>query len=208
MILRINQRRQYLEFLHFILNKMNVIIVHGSNSSEKDAKFGKPENERHWMPWLKENLEKKGTNVSNQLYPKDWNPNYNSWKKKFERNNINEKTILVGHSAGCGFLLRWLGKSKRKINKLILVAPAIIKSERWKFINDLLDFEINRNINNFVNEFVIFVSDNDSNEILESVSLLSKIFKIKPIELKNKGHFTLGDMKTKEFPELLNKILE
>jgi hypothetical protein len=50
---------------------MNVIIVHGSNSSEEESKEGKPENERHWKPWLKRNLQSKGIIVSNQLYPRD-----------------------------------------------------------------------------------------------------------------------------------------
>ncbi len=48
---------------------MNVIIVHGSNSSKKESKEGKPENERHWKPWLKKELEKRGIPVSNEFYP-------------------------------------------------------------------------------------------------------------------------------------------
>ena len=36
---------------------MNCIIVHGCNSSEKGSKEGKPENERHWKPWLNSSQE-------------------------------------------------------------------------------------------------------------------------------------------------------
>jgi hypothetical protein len=187
---------------------MNVIIVHGSNSSEKDAREGKPENKRHWMPWLKKNLEKEDIEVSNKLYPKDWIPDYNNWKKEFEKNKIDENSILVGHSAGCAFLLRWLGEKKKKVSKLILIAPAVIPSEKWTFINDLLDFEINRDIRYFVNKITVFVSNNDSKEILKSVEFISELFNISPTKLLNKGHFTFEDMGTKEFPELLCKILE
>jgi uncharacterized protein len=160
------------------------------------------------MPWLKNNLEKRGINVSNKLYPCDWNPIYTEWKKEFEKSIINEDTILVGHSAGCGFLIRWLGESKKKVNKVILVAPAVIQSKKWKFINNLLDFELNKDIIKFVNKTVIFFSDNDSKEILNSVNKLSELFYIKPTKLKNHGHFTFGDMGTDEFPELLDKILK
>lgn len=46
----------------------NCIIVQGSNSSEKLSKEGKPENLRHWKPWLKRKLEENGIKTSNELY--------------------------------------------------------------------------------------------------------------------------------------------
>lgn len=187
---------------------MNVIIVHGSNSSEEEAKKGKPENKRHWMPWLKKILEKDDIDVSNKLYPRDWNPHYTDWKKEFEKNKIDENSILVGHSAGCAFLLRWLGEKKKKVSKLILIAPAVIPSERWASINDLLDFEINRDIRDFVKKITVFYSNNDSKEILKSVEIITQLFDISPVKLLNKGHFTIEDMGADKFPKLLCKILE
>ena len=38
-------------------------------------------------------LEKKGIVVSNKIYPKDWNPDYNQWKNTFEKNKIDENII-------------------------------------------------------------------------------------------------------------------
>lgn len=183
---------------------MNVILVHGSNSSEKEAKKGKAENERHWKPWLKAQLESHGIKVSNELYPKDWNPDYLEWKKLFEKNIINKESILIGHSAGGGFLVRWLGETKRKIKKLILVAPAIIASSEWISLNNFLNFDINPNMKDFVDEGIIFVSDDDSKGIKKSVNIFAKALEVKPIELKNKGHFT----DIAEFPELLAQILK
>ena len=115
---------------------------------------------------------------------------------------------MVGHSVGCAFLLRWLGEKKKKVKKLILVAPAVIPSEKWEFINDLLNFEINRDIRDFAGKITVFFSNNDSKEILESVEIISQLFGIAPIKLLNRGHFTLEDMKKEEFPELLCKVLE
>lgn len=67
--------------------------------------------------------------VSADLYPQDWRPHYDDWKKVFEKNEINSDTILIGHSSGGGFLVRWLGEAKIKIKKLILVALAIMNEE-------------------------------------------------------------------------------
>ncbi len=105
-------------------------------------------------------------------------------------------------------MVRWLGETGKKIKKLILVAPAIIHSRGWKPLNDLLKFEINPIVKNLADNIIIFVSDDDSRSILESVDIFSKALQINPVRFKGKGHFTFGDMGTEKFPELLEKILE
>ncbi len=186
----------------------NVVIVHGSNSNEKEAKEGKLENERHWKPWLKRELEKRGINVSNNLYSKDWQPRYKEWKKEFEKNEINENTVLVGHSAGCAFLLRWLSENKKKVKKIILVAPYILDIPEAPFLSDLVNFKIDKDIKNYFDELIIFYADNDSNYIIESTKFVNKKLGAKLIELEGMGHFTEKHMGTKEFPELLEEILK
>ncbi|QQR93894.1 alpha/beta hydrolase [bacterium] len=47
-------------------------------------------------------------------------------KAQFEKYDVDENTILVGHSCGCAFLVRRLGGNKRNVCGLILVTP-------WKF---------------------------------------------------------------------------
>ncbi|KKQ87045.1 MAG: hypothetical protein UT09_C0021G0001, partial [Parcubacteria group bacterium GW2011_GWF2_38_8] len=111
-------------------------------------------------PWIKKQLEYVGIDVSNSLYPEDWKPDYSAWKKVFEKNIIDEGTILVGHSAGAAFLLRWLSENKRKINKLILVAPSIVKTDKYIRLSKLKDFSYNPSLKNYFNELVIFYSDN------------------------------------------------
>jgi len=187
---------------------MNCIIIHGSNSDEKGAKIGGVENTRHWHPWLKRQLEEKGIKVSGELYPFDWKPDYKQWKNIFEKNKIDENTILVGHSAGCAFLLRWLSEKKRKVRKLILVAPYIIDSPKAPFLSDLVNFEINKDIKNCFDVLIIFYSDNDNKDIIDSAVLINKKLGGKIIRFKDRGHFTLKDMKTEKFPELLDAILK
>ena len=187
---------------------MNCIIVHGSNSSEKESKEGKPENLRHWKPWLKKNLERRGIKTSNELYPEDWLPNYEKWRIVFEKNIINEHTILVGHSAGTAFLLRWLGENRKKIDKLILIAPSVIKSDKYKYLSKLKDFEYDSSLKKYFNKLVIFYSDDDDEDIIKSAKQVHSKLGGKLINLKGKGHFCFEDMGTEEFPELIKEVLD
>jgi uncharacterized protein len=187
---------------------MNIIIVHGSNSTEKEAKTGKPENQRHWKPWLKKQLESKGIEVSNELYPQDWLPDYEKWKKVFDKNKINKETVLIGHSSGCAFLVRWLGESKQKISKLILVAPWKIPYLQDKSDEKFYNYNIDETVKDRLNKVVIFTSNDEEEDGKRSAKMFSEALNGELIELKNHGHFTLGDMGTDKFPELLKEVLE
>ena len=186
-------------------HKSNCIIVHGSHYSKEEA-LKKPNNLKHWIPWLKKQLEKLDISTSAELYPKNWKPNYNEWKKVFEKNELNENTILVGHSAGSTFILRWLAENKKKVNKVILVAPTIIKSNDLKRLNPLKDFNYNFSLKNYFNQLTIFYSDNDYKNIIESAKEIHTKLGGDIIHLKGKGHFCLSDLGTEKFPELLNQI--
>jgi uncharacterized protein len=185
----------------------NCIIVHGSNTTEKDSREGLPENERHWKPWIKRKLEEKGFEVSNEMYPEDWLPDYEKWKNVFEKNKIDENSILIGHSAGTAFLLRWLGENKRKVSKVILIAPSVIKDGKYLGLSKLKDFEFEVSLKDYFNELVIFYADDDDEDILESAKMVNEKLGGKLINLSGNGHFTLGDMGTEEFPELLEEVL-
>jgi len=196
-------------FIVFNFNiSMNCIIVHGSNSTEASSKKGLPENERHWKPWLKEELEKRGIAVSNEPYPEDWAPNYEKWKKIFENNKIDKNTILIGHSAGGGFLVRWLDETKIKIKKMILVSPGKAGRARNPARAKLYGEKTINNISRFVSDgILIFTSDDDISSHIIGAKEYEKELPARIIFLKNHGHFTLGDMGTKEFPELLKEVL-
>ncbi|MCF7910243.1 alpha/beta hydrolase [Candidatus Pacearchaeota archaeon] len=186
----------------------NVVIVHGYNEKEREKiiRGFAPQNERNWVGWAKGQLEKQGINCENPLMPN--NMSYGDWKKVFEKNKIDENSILIGHSAGGAFLVRWLSETKQKIKKLILVAPARkLPGIKEKYL-DFYSFNFDKNIINNIGEVCIFVSDNESEGIKQSVKLYEKDFGVKAIELEGRGHFTFGDMGTKEFPELLDEVLK
>jgi excinuclease UvrABC helicase subunit UvrB/predicted alpha/beta hydrolase family esterase len=188
----------------------NVVIVHGSNPKDKERVKTKdyiPSNEKHWFPWIKKELEKSHIETVIPLMPTSWNPKYEDWKKDFEKLPINENSVLIGHSNGTAFLVRWLGETKKKIRKLILVAPSVIMTDSFtEGLNRFKDFEIDEEIGNRVKDIVIFVS-NDGDHILKSAEILRGKLNGRLIELEGKGHFIEKHMGTEEFPELLEEIL-
>lgn len=81
----------------------------------------------NWFPWLKKQEEKKGNEVFVPDFPNTEFPDYDQWKGHWEElyaPKIEDSSILIGHSLGGSFLLRWISESNTSIARLILVAPA------------------------------------------------------------------------------------
>ncbi|MCL5783915.1 MAG: alpha/beta hydrolase [Patescibacteria group bacterium] len=183
------------------------LLIHGTCDKEEYFSDNYPSlSNSHWFPWLQKQLLIKGIFTQTPEMPEAYQPNYESWKKEFERFNVNEETILVGHSCGGGFLVRWLTENKVQIKKLILVAPWLDPGRRKT--TNFFDFSIDPNIEDRVEEVHIFVSQDDEQDILESVKIIKEVLPaIQEYNFKNMGHFTFEDMKTDKFPELLEAIL-
>lgn len=185
---------------------MRVIIIPGSPAKDKRKEPDyKPPNKSHWIPWTKNELEKRGIKTFTPNMPIPWKPDYDNWKKEFEKIPVDENTILIGTSAGGAFLVRWVGEKQQKIKKLILLAPTKT-TKKDEFLKKLYDFKIDKNIRNLAEEITIFIS-NDTEERIKAAKLYAKELNGKLIELENKGHFCIWDMGTEEFPELLEEVL-
>jgi len=109
---------------------VNCIIIHGCPSDKEKAMDPEERTyDKHWIPWIKRELSEEGMEVETPHMPEPWEPKYESFKQEFEKYDVNENTILIGHSCGCAFLVRWLGETKQKVKKLILVAPWKVAEE-------------------------------------------------------------------------------
>lgn len=187
------------------------ILIHGWPSKEEyfDPIGPSPSN-RHWFPWLQHNLIINGILAQTPEMLDAWEPRYEKWKKVFEQFNIDEEAILVGHSCGAGFLVRWLSENKVKVGKVMLVAPWIdADHDEREDVADLFDFDIDPELVSRTNGITIFVSSDDEKPIQRSVEVLEETIKgivIKRFE--DKGHFVIGDMGTEKFPELLEEVLK
>ncbi|MEK6937178.1 MAG: alpha/beta hydrolase [Nanoarchaeota archaeon] len=187
---------------------MNCIIIHGCPSKrEKNVNPATRTYDKHWIPWLKKELTSKGIKIETPLMPEPWEPDYEKFKKEFEKCKVNEDTILIGHSCGCAFLVRWLGETKTKIKKLILVAPWKIPPRNDESRIKFYTYDIDETIKKRVNEIIMFTADDEENDGKKSLQIFHKALDGKIIELRGRGHYTFGDMKTEEFPELLKEII-
>lgn len=185
---------------------MAVIIIHGCPSKPEDS--SKRTYDKHWIPWIKKELTSKGIKTETPLMPSPWAPDYEAFKKEFEKYPVLEDAILIGHSCGCAFLVRWLSESKQKINKLILVAPWKIAEKEDKFRPAFYDYSIDKTIKSRVKEIIMFTSDDESEIGKKSLEIFHDALGGKIIELPSHGHYTFGDMGTAEFQELRDEILK
>lgn len=187
--------------------KVNCIIIHGCPSNVEKAMNPKTRtHDKHWIPWIKKELIARGIKTETPLMPAPWEPNYEKFKKEFEKHPVTENTILIGHSCGCAFLIRWLGGTKQKILKLILVAPWKIPDKDDKFRKAFYEYPIDETIKSRIKEIIIFTADDEEDDGKKSLKIFHQALGGEVIELKGRGHYTMGDMGTKKFPELLEVI--
>lgn len=186
-----------------------VYIIHGCPTDEEKAM--NPETrtyDKHWIPWAKKELISRGFNVETPLMPEPWEPRYEAFKKEFEKYPVTENDILIGHSCGTTFLTRWLGDTKQKVAKLILVAPWCLKDKNDEARREFYEQPIDESIKERVKEIVIFTSDNEEEDGRKSASIFHDKLGGELIELPSRGHYIMRQMGTEEFPELIDVVLK
>lgn len=186
----------------------NAIIIHGTCSKKEYFSDSYPSlSNSHWLPWLQKQLLINNIFTQTPEMPNAYLPDYEKWKNEFERFNVNGNSILIGHSCGGGFLIRYLSENKVSIDKLVLVAPWLDPAREKT--TDFFDFTIDFNIVNRIKEIHLLISSDDDKDILDSVEIIkNNISDIKIHQFSDLGHFCYSDMKTDKFPELLSLILK
>lgn len=182
----------------------NAIIIHGMPSKEEylDPQFPSASNAQ-WFPWIQKQLAIHGILSQTPEMPEPYDPDYQKWSSVFEQFKLADDTILIGHSCGGGFLVKWLSENNVKVGKVILVAPWIDPEHEYP---KMFDFEI-QDISSRADSIHLFLSSDDDKEMLDSAKILkSKISNLELHEFTDKGHFITDHMKTNEFPELLEII--
>lgn len=184
----------------------NAFIFHGTE--------GYPE--ENWFPWLKEKLKTKDLKVIIPQFPSPpiVAAKINEWfdvLKKYE-SDINENTILIGHSLGGIFTLRILEKLNHPVKAVFLIGTPIgIKPIlNYERDNSFSGFDFNWNkIKNQSKKFIIFQSDNDPYVSLGNGQELAKHLGVDLDFIPNAGHFNAkaGYLKFDELWEKLKPIL-
>lgn len=187
----------------------NAIILHGLPSKDEYYSDKRPSaSNAHWLPWLQKNLMIHDIKADTPEVPFVYDPKWELFVKEVERFDITPETILVGHSMGGGFWVRYLSEHPDIfVDKVILVAPWLNLGHEIDM--SFFDFEIDPIIVSHAHEFIIFASDDDQQSVQDSVKFLQKKLPTATVRMfHNYGHFTLKSMKTDAFPELLDTILK
>lgn len=187
----------------------NAIILHGKPNKEEyyDPATNSPSN-AHWIPWVQSQLVKHDISAAAPEVPFAYDPQWDVWRREIERFDITPETLLVGHSCGGGFWVRWLSEHPEvKVGKVILVAPSL--GYGWENREQFFgSFTVDPYMALRTRGLYIFHSDDDKESIQKSVAeIKAQVPSIDMREFMGYGHFTESSMKTNEFPELVEELL-
>ncbi|MEK7524619.1 MAG: alpha/beta hydrolase [Patescibacteria group bacterium] len=182
--------------------KKTIFIFHGTGGHPQE----------NWYPWLKKKLEEKGHAVFVPHFPTPKGQSLEAWLKVLEdyKKDIDENSIMIGHSLGGLFLLRVLEKLPLPIKAAFFVAAPIgikpilyFEGDRDFSGNFSLDWE---NIKRKAQHFEVFHSDNDPYICLENGQQLAKNLGAKLTLVPHAGHFNT-EAGYLEFKLLLEKLV-
>jgi hypothetical protein len=183
------------------------IIIHGSPEQDNffDPTIASPSN-CCWIPWLQKQISLRNEIAQAPEMPKPYDAIYEEWVDIFSQFHINNETILVGHSCGGGFLLRYLSEHPEcKPAKVILVAPWLDPEK--EFSTEFFNFQIDSGLGKRT-ELHLFISADDFEAVQTSLKIIkTELSDIIYHRFSDKGHFDDFTENPKEFPELLEIIL-
>ena len=135
------------------------IILHGMPDREEYYHPTAPsQSNKHWLPWIQRELCLKDILAQTPEIPEPYRPDYTKWKKVFEQFPVDKETMLVGHSCGGGFLLRWLSENKIEVGKVALVAPGVDPNGTLE--TDIFKFNLDATFIQRTQGTRVFISDN------------------------------------------------
>jgi hypothetical protein len=189
------------------LNKMNVVILHGT--------LGNPDS--NWFPWLSSELEKLGVNTIRPKLPTPEDQNPENWIKVISEAVENlggpgKEIIFVAHSMSPLAVCHYLEKIRISVGGAFFVSPfyqmpdGIIepyKTLNKPFIDRKIDWtKVRKNCNNIV----CFTGDNDPYIPLDIQKGFAKLCHAKEHLIISKGGHLNAEFGFTTFPLLLEKI--
>lgn len=185
---------------------MNIVCCRGVMGPEESWENRTYNATKGWKEWL-QFVVKKENDVLMQIpeFPHDHAllMKYDEWASIMDFQDINNDTVLIGHSAGGGFVLKYMSMHPElKVKQIILVAPWI-DTENFQpfgfYKGVVLDDKI---ISQTRNGIDLLMSDDDMPHIQTSFTkIIKNIQNIRVHKFQNRGHFI-----TPELPELMSII--
>lgn len=182
----------------------NVFIIHGINGIPKIAL------------WLKDELQTLGVDVTLPNFPPQEGATYDNWSKVLDgyKNKISDNTIIICHSIGNEFIIKYLINNNLHIDTYISLAgfAEVFINEGRDVLNKVVEhFHVsNEEIQKFItltNKRYSFYSDNDHIVPFDILKNYPKTISSEPIFIPGVGH--MGSKSGLEsFPELLRLVKE
>ncbi len=180
----------------------NVTILHGTDATSQD----------NWFPWVKKELEADGWKTWVPNLPKANKPNikrYNRFLGEQKEFELNEETVLIGHSSGAVAILGLLQSlPKDIIIKRIILVAAFKNDLGWDSLKELFEepFDFER-IKKHVKEVTLLHADNDPYIGLDQAEYLADVLDGELIILKGQKHFSESmDPKYNKFPFIVELL--
>lgn len=166
--------------------------------------------QENWFPWLQDQLEKRGWNVRIPQFPHASQPNLQEWSQCFREfeQEIDQHTILIGHSLGATFLLRFLESFEGTIETAVSVAGVVAPMGNnfdaliSTFTANGFEWEV---IKKKAKHFLALYGDNDPYVPLAQGEEFAQKLDAELSVIPNGGHLNRGSGYT-QFPELLKTI--
>lgn len=173
------------------------IIIHGWDQ--------RPDQE--WLPWLAEELAKKGWVVELPAMPNSPMPKLSEWMDKLMSLNPDADTVLIGHSLANALILKYMEHENIKLKGVFLVAvwdyqlPDLLE-EHGTFFKDGFNYQAIKENNISI---TIFQSTDDPYLDFDKGRQLAEKVGATFIGVENAGHF--GEKSGyKKFPDLLKLV--
>jgi uncharacterized protein len=181
---------------------INVIIVHGA--------YGHPQ--ENWFGWLHRALHKQHIPCLVPSLPTPQGQTLENWLYEFDlqtASHINSQTILIGHSLGAVFILRWLERCQQRLAGAIFAGAFLspVGIERFDLINQSFlidDYDFDK-IRSHADKRICYHGKNDPYVNEYEFKLLARYLQAKRILISNGGHLNaMAGYQT--FPHILHLL--
>lgn len=182
---------------------MNMIFCHGVMGPEEDWGARTYNPNKGWKYWLQFYAEFEH-DVMMQLpefpHAHVLLMKYDEWEKIMDRQDINPETVLIGHSAGGGFVLKYLAMHPDlKVKQVVLVAPWI-DAEGFQPLGFYKNLKLDNAIVARAEQGIdLMISDDDMPHIKTSFDkIMQNMSEIRVHRFSGYGHFVRP-----ELPEIM-----
>ncbi len=180
---------------------MKAILLHGM-SGNLDSSFGIQ---------LKQDLKKLDFKIIEPLFTINKEITLENWFKKMDtiKQEVSSADVIICHSLGTNFIVKYLTKNNIKTNLVIAVAGGIATEkmgENFDFLEPFVPCEQEcLKFSKLVNKVYNIYSNNDHIWKQKNIHLYSKLTNAQEIFIENQGHFGKSSG-VKNIPQIMQII--